>query len=57
MAAEYVNRRKDRFPVILWISAASGDKIYSGYRSFARQLGLRDESDGPEPGLIIRNIV
>ena len=45
VAAEYVNRRKVKFPVILWIDAASEDKTYSAYRSFAEQLGLSNESD------------
>ena len=57
MAAEYVNRRKDKFPVILWIDAASEDKIYSAYRSFAEQLGLSNESDRTELDPVIRNIV
>ena len=57
VAAEYVKRRKDKFPVILWIDAASEDKIYSAYRSFARQLGLINESDRPEPDPIIKNVV
>lgn len=57
VAAEYVNRRKDRFPVILWIDAASEDKIYSVYRSFARQLGLCNESDRPEPDPVIKKVV
>lgn len=57
VAAEYVNRRKDNFPVILWIDAASEDKIDSAYRSFAEQLGLSNESDRTEPDPVIRNIV
>ena len=57
VAAEYVNRRKDKFPVILWIDAASEDKIYSAYRSFAEQLGLSSESDRTEPDPVIKNIV
>ena len=57
VAAEYVNRRRDKFPVILWIDAGSEDKIYSGYRKFARQLGLSNESDRPEPDPIIKNVV
>ena len=57
VAAEYVNRSKNKFKVNLWIDAASKDKIYSCYRSFARQLGLSNELDGPEPDLVIKNVV
>lgn len=57
MAAEYVKRSRNQFKVILWIDAVSEDKIYSCYRSFARQLGLSNESDGPEPDPIIKNVV